>query len=93
MKTKLPKRDPRGRRGDDVPDTSPVGQRVQAYRRRRGWSQATLADQVGCSFATISRIESGAALPSIAVGMRLAAEMKISINRLYSSGFFADVKK
>lgn len=32
---------------------------VRSVRRVRGWSQAALADEIGCSQPTISRIENG----------------------------------
>lgn len=38
---------------------------VKAARESRGWSQNQLADHIGCTQATISRIESGATFSNL----------------------------
>ncbi len=47
-----------------------IGRRIAELRRLAGLSQARLADTVGTATETISRLETGAAMPSL---VRLAA--------------------
>jgi transcriptional regulator with XRE-family HTH domain len=47
-----------------------VGRRIAEWRRSAGWSQARLAEKVNLSTETISRLETGATIPSL---VRLAA--------------------
>lgn len=37
---------------------------IQSFRKRRGWSQQKLAEELGVDQATVSRIERGTAQPS-----------------------------
>ena len=42
----------------------PFGAWVKSRRKAHDWTQADLADQVGCSVKTIEKIEGGALRPS-----------------------------
>jgi transcriptional regulator with XRE-family HTH domain len=42
-----------------------IGLRVLERRQLVGWTQASLAERVGISVETVSRLERGAAMPSI----------------------------
>lgn len=42
-----------------------LGQNIASARRNRGWTQYELAEQVGIESVTVSRLETGASLPSI----------------------------
>lgn len=49
------------------------GAMVRAERERRGLSTRGAADQLGLSFATVSRMETGASLPDMATFLVFAA--------------------
>lgn len=44
-----------------------LGKRIAALRRKRGWTQEKLAQQLGVSAAAVSKWETGAAYPDIAL--------------------------
>lgn len=46
--------------------------RVRELREAQGWSQATLADQLGVSRQTVNAIETGKYDPSLPLAFRLA---------------------
>lgn len=54
-----------------------IGEQVRAARETRGWSQAKLASQVGCSRPYISRVESGSRDVSIDVLRRLVSVLEL----------------
>lgn len=62
---------------------SPAPNRLAELRRRRGWSQAELARRVGVSRAGIGAIETGAAVPSVATALRLAAVLGSTVEELF----------
>lgn len=49
-----------------------LGKRIAALRRKRGWTQEKLAQQLGVSAAAVSKWETGAAYPDIALLCPLA---------------------
>ncbi len=56
-----------------------IGRRIAELRKLSGLSQARLADLVGTAVETISRLETGAAMPSLArlaaIGQALGVEL------------------
>jgi molybdate-binding protein/transcriptional regulator with XRE-family HTH domain len=52
-------------------------------RRRRGWSQAQLADRSGVSRAEVSAIETGRQVPSTVAALRLAAAFGLPVESLF----------
>lgn len=56
---------------------------IAHHRRRRGWSQAQLAEQSDVSRTEISAIETGRVMPSVAVALRLATALGESVETLF----------
>ena len=54
-----------------------LGESVRAGRLRRGWSVATLAERVGVSAPTITKIERGN--PSVAIGTVFEAARLVGV--------------
>ncbi|HEU0277586.1 MAG TPA: helix-turn-helix transcriptional regulator [Rhodanobacteraceae bacterium] len=57
--------------------------RVRDLREARGWSQATLADQLDVSRQTINAIENGKYDPSLPLAFKLARLFKQRIESLF----------
>ena len=57
------------------------GKRMQE-RQRLGLSQRTLADLLKVPIATISRIENGHYLPNLGLALKIARELKVSLDWL-----------
>jgi transcriptional regulator with XRE-family HTH domain len=60
-----------------------IGVRIGAQRRLAGLSQARLAERVGVAPETISRLETGAAVPSVESLVSVAAELRIELHDLF----------
>jgi transcriptional regulator with XRE-family HTH domain len=60
-----------------------IGQRIGTQRRLAGLSQARLAEKVGVAPETISRLETGAAAPSVDSLASVAAELHIELHDLF----------
>ena len=52
-------------------------------RATREWSQAALAEKCAVSRTEISAIETGRLVPSVAVALRLAAALGVSVETLF----------
>jgi len=52
---------------------------IKAARKRRGLTQAELADKIGTRQSVISRIESGDHLPSLSTLIRLARALDMEL--------------
>ena len=59
-----------------------IGERVRTLRLARGWTQAEIAEQAGCSSHFISGIERGVDSPSLMTLERLADVLRTSVARL-----------
>lgn len=57
--------------------------RVKELRARHGFSQTELGDRVGVTRQTIGFIEKGEFSPSIALCLRLARELQITVDQLF----------
>jgi len=60
-----------------------IGERIGTQRRLAGLSQARLAERVGVAPETISRLETGAAVPSVESLVSVAAELHIELHDLF----------
>ena len=67
-----------------------LGQRLRAERRARGWTQAWLAERVGCQRQTIAELEAGrnvathilmGALAALGKGL-IIADARIDLERI-----------
>jgi putative molybdopterin biosynthesis protein len=56
---------------------------VLAFRTRRGWTQSHLGDLVGISRQSLAAIESGRAVPSTDVALRLARAFGVPLEELF----------
>lgn len=65
---------------DGKPDVM-FGRRVASLRALRGWSQAELAERIGRTQATVSRIEGGST-PSLGVASALALALGTNLDYL-----------
>lgn len=57
--------------------------RVRAVRSERGITQATLAERVGVSRQSINYIEQGTYAPSVALALRIAAELEQRVEEIF----------
>lgn len=59
-----------------------IGLNVRKFRKARKWTQQQLADAVELDFRTISRIETGKALPPIPTLEIIGDKLDVSVNEL-----------
>ncbi len=57
---------------------------LKRLRKKRGWSQTQLAEQIGAHLSHINRIETGKYNPSLDVIQKLATVLEVSIDYLVS---------
>lgn len=57
-----------------------------ARRKRRGWTQQTLADEAGLERGTVARIEQARRMPSVPVLVALADALGCSTDALLERG-------
>lgn len=57
---------------------------LRSFRIREGLTQQELADAVGASRATVSRIERGCALPSVSLALALARRLEATVEELFA---------
>ena len=60
-----------------------VGGRISERRRSAGWSQARLAERVNVSTETISRLETGATMPSLTRLAAIARALDVDLPDLF----------
>lgn len=65
------------------PATADLGKLILAARLRRGLTQRTVARRSGLDPGYLSRIEHGRIRPSIEMGLRLAAALRVSLDELF----------
>lgn len=56
---------------------------IRALRTERGWSQATLADQLGVSRQSVNAIETGKYDPSLPLAFAIARVFETSIEEIF----------
>ena len=67
-------------------DSKYVGERITQLRKKKGYTQAKLAENLNVSNKTISRWETGDGFPDISILPQLAAELGISVDMLLRNG-------
>lgn len=63
-----------------------LGLRVRAARESKGYSQSQLAEHVGASVETISRIERAAVWPTVLIAARIADVLDLGLDELVRGG-------
>jgi transcriptional regulator with XRE-family HTH domain len=63
-----------------------VGARLAVARKARGWSQEKLAEALSVQPETISRYETGAVPMSLAVLVRVAESLQVSVTAMLPAG-------
>ena len=70
-----------------------IGEKILQLRKEHGWSQQTLAKQVGTSGAIIGRYERGEMTPSVDVAKKLADVFQVTLDYLVDHvGTMAEIK-
>ena len=59
-----------------------IGENILTLRKKRNWSQETLAEKVGVSRQTIAKWESGESAPDLEMGERLSDALDVSLDEL-----------
>ena len=60
-----------------------IGTRLRDIRTKAGWTQAELADRIEVSRQTVNYIENGTFCPSTFLALRLARELRVSVEELF----------
>jgi transcriptional regulator with XRE-family HTH domain len=59
-----------------------VAERIQHLRKRRGWTQAQLADRAGLSRGYLARLETARQDPTLTTLEALAKALRVKVSRL-----------
>lgn len=59
-----------------------IGANIRAARLTRGWTQEQLAEQVGCAWETVSKIERGRNPPAVKTLREIGRALTLSIDEL-----------
>ncbi len=62
--------------------TVAIGQRIAAWRHRRGLSQASISRRTGLNPSYLSRLEAGKLQPNLRTAERIASALRISLPEL-----------
>ncbi|WP_022923587.1 helix-turn-helix transcriptional regulator [Serinicoccus marinus] len=57
---------------------------LRALRTERGWSQATLAEELGVSRQTVNAIETGKFDPSLPLALRIAQLLDLPVEEIFA---------
>ena len=64
-----------------------LGLRIAYYRKRKGWTQEQLADEVGCSWSFLSQLESNNSdrihAPSLYMLFKIAQVLDVPASKLF----------
>lgn len=60
-----------------------LANKMKEYRAKVGFTQEDLAERVGVTRQTIIAIEKGHYIPSLALGMMIAREFRVTIEELF----------
>ncbi|HHK2607947.1 MAG: helix-turn-helix domain-containing protein [Pseudomonas sp.] len=66
------------------PAVKALGKRIKGLRVDRGWTQATLAEALGCESMTVSRYERGEYAPSVEVLEQIATVLGVGIGEFFT---------
>lgn len=78
-------------RGAIQPEGAVFGRRLRELRRKRGLTQAALAELVGSTEPYMSNLETGVAVPSLTTILRLAVALKCKPSQLVTEFDTMDV--
>lgn len=67
------------------PAAKTLGKRIKGLRVDKGWTQATLAEALGCESMTVSRYERGEYAPSIEVLEQMATALGVGVGDFFTS--------
>lgn len=67
------------------PAAKALGKRIKGLRVDKGWTQATLAEALGCESMTVSRYERGEYAPSIEVLEQIATALGVGVGDFFAS--------
>lgn len=60
-----------------------LGKRIKDLRLDKKWTQAALAEALGCESMTVSRYERGEYAPSLEILVQIAAHLNVSISEFF----------
>lgn len=64
-----------------------LGLRIAYYRKRKGWTQEQLADEIGCSWSFLSQLESNNSdrihAPSLYMLFKIAQVLDVPASKLF----------
>lgn len=66
------------------PAVKALGKRIKGLRVDKGWTQATLAEALGCESMTVSRYERGEYAPSIEVLEQIAVLLDVKVEDFFA---------
>lgn len=66
------------------PAAKVLGKRIKDLRLDKGWTQATLAEVLGCESMTVSRYERGEYAPSIEVLEQIAVALGVVVGDFFT---------
>lgn len=67
------------------PAAKALGKRIKGLRVDKGWTQATLAEALGCESMTVSRYERGEYAPSIEVLEQIASALGVGMEDFFAN--------
>lgn len=70
-----------------------IGDRIIDLRKRKGWSQADLANAVEASRDIIGKYERNENLPSVEMALKIAKAFEVSVDYLLGEGIHASYSK
>jgi transcriptional regulator with XRE-family HTH domain len=59
-----------------------MAKRIRAYREKRGWSQAELAERANVRRPHLARLEAGLHDPRLTVVLRIARALRVPVGKL-----------
>lgn len=65
--------------------TTALGKRIKELRLAKGWTQAALAETLGCESMTVSRYERGEYAPSIEVLGQVASALGVGMDEFFTN--------
>ena len=67
------------------PAAKALGKRIKDLRVDKGWTQAALAEALGCESMTVSRYERGEYAPSVEVLEQIATALGVGVGDFFSA--------
>ncbi|MEP7162268.1 MAG: helix-turn-helix transcriptional regulator [Candidatus Moraniibacteriota bacterium] len=56
---------------------------VQKHRNKKGWTQESLAEEVGVTRQTIIALEKGNYIPSVLLAMKIAKQFRLPVEEIF----------